>query len=214
LRLFLLKILGLATVSTSLALSADFSLEGSFLADDQVQLFTFSLNSASTVALRTWSYAGGINALRETIPSGGFDPILTLFSSSGLLIDQNDDGSQSLQTEQGFDANLEANLSPGTYVVSLTQFDNFAVGPSLNDGFRYSQSPTFTSFFGCSNGRFCDSDANDRTGKWAVDFVGVASASSLQSEVPESGTTVITLVGFIFSSIYLRLARVKTHDHN
>src|SRR3982751_233206 len=133
LRLFAIKALGLGILAASLASAANFSFQGSLTRDDQVQLFTFSVGSASTVTLRTWSYAGGVNAAGTTIARGGFDPILALFNSSGALINENDDGDSNVPadsvTGSNFDTYLQSVLNPGTYTVSVMQYDNFANGP-------------------------------------------------------------------------------------
>jgi hypothetical protein len=44
------------------------------------------------VVLRTWSYAGGVNSTGARIDGGGFDPSLSLFDSTGLLLATNRDG--------------------------------------------------------------------------------------------------------------------------
>lgn len=202
LRLFAIKALGLGVLAASLASAANFSFQGTLTRDDEVQLFTFSVGSTSAVTLRTWSYAGGVNAAGTTIARGGFDPILALFNSSGVLIDQNDDGGAAVPadsvTGENFDTFLQSSLSPGTYTVSVMQYDNFANGPNLSDGFGDTGNPTFTSAFGCSNGRFCDVDASNRTGAWAFDILGVDTASVPPppiSGVPEPATVSMMIAG-------------------
>lgn len=86
------SVLVLALLGATAALADNFSFQGTFTKDDNVQLFTFNVGSTSTVTLRTWSYAGGVDAAGVTIPRGGFDPILALFDSTGAYINQNDDG--------------------------------------------------------------------------------------------------------------------------
>lgn len=49
-----------------------------------MQLFNFTVGASSTVTLVTKSYAGGILADGTVISACGFDPILTLFDSTGL----------------------------------------------------------------------------------------------------------------------------------
>jgi hypothetical protein len=198
--LFAIKALGVGVLAASLASAANFSFQGTLTRDDEVQLFSFSVGSTSTVTLRTWSYAGGVNAAGTTIARGGFDPILALFSSSGVLIDQNDDGGSLVPadslTGENFDTFLRSVLNPGTYTVSVMQFDNFANGPNLSDGFLNTGRPTFTSAFGCSNGRFCDVDATNRTGAWAFDILGVDTASTPPpSGVPEPATVSMMIAG-------------------
>jgi hypothetical protein len=78
-------------VAAPLSQAADFSFMGNFTEDDEVQLFNFTVGSTSDVTLRSYSYAGGINAAGQTIARGGFDPILALFNSSGLRIGEQDD---------------------------------------------------------------------------------------------------------------------------
>lgn len=201
-RFFAIKALGLGMIAASLASAADFSFQGTLTRDDEVQLFTFSVDSTSTVTLRTWSYAGGVNAAGTTIARGGFDPILALFNNSGALINQNDDGLSNVPadsvTGENFDTYLRSTLNPGTYTVSVMQYDNFAIGTNLSEGFQYSNSnPTFTSAFLCSNGRFCDVDASNRTGAWAFDILGVDSASvpNPPSGVPEPTTVSMMVAG-------------------
>jgi len=202
LRFLAVKALGLSLVAASFASAANFSFQGTLTRDDEVQLFTISVGSTSNVTLRTWSYAGGVNAAGTTIASGGFDPILALFNSSGTLINQNDDGAgvaADAVTHLNLDTLLRSNLSPGTYTVSVMQYDNFANGPNLSDGFLSSSRPTFTSVFGCSNGRFCDVSAANRTGAWAFDILGVDSASTPTppppSGVPEPASVSMMLAG-------------------
>ena len=197
------KALGLSIVAASLVSAANFSFEGTLTRDDEVQLFTFSVGSTSNVTLRTWSYAGGVNAAGTTIASGGFDPILALFNGSGVLINENDDGAGvpvDAVTGSPFDTLLRSTLSAGTYTVSVMQYDNFANGPNLSDGFLSSGSPTFTSAFGCSNGRLCDVSAANRTAAWAFDILGVDSASTPTppppSGVPEPATVSMMVAGF------------------
>src|SRR5574341_686978 len=106
----------------------DFSFTGSFIQDDDVQLFNFTVGIASTVTLRTYSYAGGTNAAGTVIPSGGFDPILALFNSSGVLIGQNDDGNTpdvpiDPVTANHYDTLLQSSPGPGGYTVSVMQFE-------------------------------------------------------------------------------------------
>jgi hypothetical protein len=81
--------------------------------------------------MQTWSYAGGTNAAGQTISAEGFDPIVTLFSASGTFFDSNDDdGSGHVGTDPktgaAFDSWLQDSLGAGTYIVALTQVDNFS----------------------------------------------------------------------------------------
>ena len=164
------------------AWSASFSFQGTFTQDDDVQLFNFTVGAPSDVTLRSLSYAGGTNAAGDIIPAGGFDPILALFDSAGALIDENDDGSfpdVGIDNGNEFDSFLVVlNLAAGDYAAAIAQFDNFAIGPNLSNGFGRVGEGNFTGpDFGCSNGSFCDFDGDNRTNAWAFDILNVAEAS-------------------------------------
>ncbi|MCG7361430.1 DVUA0089 family protein [Roseomonas sp. ACRSG] len=167
------------------ASAADFSFTGNFGTDDAVQLFNFSLDSTSTVTLRTLSYAGGTNAAGETIARGGFDPILSLFDASGALVGVGDDGGFGVVgtdalTSSAWDAFLTTLLEPGTYTVALTQYDNYSFG-NLADGFWRLGEGNFTVYIGCptSGPAFNDASGEEgcaRASHWAVDVLNVTTA--------------------------------------
>lgn len=200
----LIGVLGLALAGTASAgtvsVANNLSFTGTFNNDDDVQLFNFTVSAQSIVTLISLSYAGGVNTAGAIIPEGGFDPILTLFSSSGTFIGRNDDGDDgspgaclvpaSAVTMAEFDTCFETLLDPGAYIVAIQQFDNFTLG-NLSDGFTRAGGPNFTAEFGCSNGQFCDvsgfqydMDGNpiggsgvNRTNAWAFDILNVDSAT-------------------------------------
>ena len=192
--------------------AASFSFTGSFNADDDVQLFSFTLGSSSTVTLTTLSYAGGLSSAGPLIAPGGFDGILSLFDATGALLSQNDDTAPpdvgvDPVTGQSYDAFLQLLLGPGDYTVALTQFDNFVLAGNLANGFTYTGSPTFTSIFGCSNGAFCDSTVANRTSAWAVDIRQVDQASAATSAVPEPASVVLLGIGLVLAAGGMRKRR-------
>ena len=176
------------------AMADSFSFTGSFSQDDNVRLFQFNAGASSTVTLLTFSYGGGVNANGVTIPRGGFEPILSLFSSSGMLLDQsgpngNCPAAQTADSVTGIcgDAYLnESSLSAGKYTVALTEFFNVPNGPNLSNGFLEAGHGNFTGSELCSapGGSFLDETCNQRTGNFAFDVTGVTSASA----VPEPAT--------------------------
>lgn len=182
-------LIGAAAVSAmaGAAHAASFSFQTNLSTDDEVQLFNFTVGATSTVTLRTFSYAGGVQADGTVVSAGGFDPILSLFDSSGTFIDGNDDGAGvpvDPETGAPFDTEFSATLDPGTYTVAVSQYDNFALG-DLGDGFvRDGQTNfTFTDGF-CDpaqpdfdDGFFCDVTGDDRTGFLAFDITGVDTAA-------------------------------------
>ncbi len=163
------------------AQAATFSFTGALSEDDEVQFFDFSVDIASDVVLRTWSYAGGVNAEGVTIAAGGFDPILAVFAVDGMQIGDNDDGFSSQVnadpvTGSFYDTFLEISLDPGTYSVGVSQFDNFA-GATRDDPFDREGEGDFTAA-SCGGERFCDiSNDVQRTGNWAFDILNVNQAA-------------------------------------
>ena len=161
----------------------DFSFTGNLTGDDDVQLFDFSVDTGSSVTLRSWSYAGGTNSEGVLISDGGFDPILALFDGTGNLIDQNDDGigvASDPTTGAAFDTLLTSVLGAGDYTVSVMQFSNFATGPMLSNGFD-----------GSDTTNFVDVTGDTRTSAWAFDILNVNQVSP----IPEPETYAMLLAG-------------------
>lgn len=158
-----LLLLAAATLLASAqALAANVSFTGSLAHDDEGVVYAFELLAPTTVTLRTWSYAGGVNAASSLIGAGGFDPIVTLFTAAGDFIADNDDGS-GVDTDPGtgsaYDSLLEVvDLAAGSYLVALTQFANFF-------------DPITGSFTGSGETNF-----GGRSAEFALDLLGVDEA--------------------------------------
>lgn len=185
------------------ATAFDLSFRGTFQDDDDIQFIDFVVERLSTVTLKTLSYAGGVNAAGEVIPRGGFDPALALFHESGQIISGGDNSlgvAEDPLTYRRFDALFELELGPGAYRLAITQYDNSALGPTIDDIFtrdgRGNFTPTMTF---CEADRFCDVSGvlpwNQRTGQWAVDVLNVQSALLVPPSVPEPATGVLTAAG-------------------
>jgi hypothetical protein len=167
------------------------SYTGQFAHDNDVQLINFTVGALSTVTLRTWSYAGGVNAAGQTIARGGFDPIVALFNSVGDLIGDQDDANcpkvaADAVTHQCWDINFTTQLAAGNYTASIQQYNNFAAGSNLADGFYY-QGAQYQNF---RNG-FVDEMDVKRNGLWAFDILNLNPAPP--AAVPEPGS--LSLVG-------------------
>jgi hypothetical protein len=189
--------------------AATISYTGAFLEDDQAHAFSFTVAAPGTAVFRTLGYAGGVNGEGTTIVAGGFDPILSLFDSTGDLIGLNGDDPGAVidpLTGNGFDSLISTFLTVGDYTLILTENDNLPIGPSLSDGFTRTGQGNFTGpqFAGVS-GAFWDATPSQRNGNWAVDLEGITA-----SAVPEPGTLLTLGTGFF--GILLGASRFRRHS--
>jgi hypothetical protein len=189
------------------------SFTGTFAHDNDVQLFTFVVGAPSTVTLRAWSYAGGVNAAGATIARGGFDTILAVFDSSGNRIGQNDDGGCGLVAADSvsgrcWDTYLGISLAAGTYRVSVMEYDNFSIGTNLSDGFIHGAN-TGLDFTGPLTGhpgeQFWDVADTHRDNHWAFDILNVESARQEDNTIPEPAT--LLLLGSGLAGMLIRRKR-------
>lgn len=191
-----------ASLSAGPAAAADFDFNGSFVNDNDVLRFNFTVGAPGVVTLFTSSWLGG-----------GFDPILSLWDSAGNQLAEQDDGFPGgSQVSNGtvfnygeFDSYLALNMAAGDYLATLTQYDNFSVSTALADGFLRDADPNFTAAFGCSNGRFCQGslfDSNNdpveanRTAAWEFHIVNVDTAQA--ATVPEPPTLMLLALSGLF----------------
>jgi PEP-CTERM motif-containing protein len=184
--------------------ATNITLQGNFTTDDNVQLFSVAIAAPAAVDIRSYGYAGGTTSTGTAVPRGGFDTILTLFNASGVFIDDNDDGAGAAIdpiTGQAADARITANLAAGSYILALTQYDNFSIG-NLADGFGETGNPHFTTDPGFGSGGACPGNmfrdisgtaGRCRTANWALDFVNVSSVMPAAA-VPEPSA--LLLAGF------------------
>lgn len=180
------------------AQALDFDFSGAFQNDNDVLSFDFTVGSDSTITIFSSSW-----------DDGGFDPILAIWDSNGNLIEEQDDGGligSELSNSVSYDYDVWDSyytkfLTAGNYTATVAQYNNFAVGSSLSDGFRYdgAGNENFTAQFGCTNGKFCGVDnANDnRTNEWAFHILDVDDAVIVDppEKTPEP-TTMLGLLAF------------------
>ncbi len=173
-----LRISLLTTVAASAAFASKFSFTGTFGANDQVQLFDFSLATAGDVTFQSYGFGGGVHYAGATIPAGGFDSYFTWYAADGTQIGSNDDGCGSANsTANGCaDAFFHGFLAAGNYILALTLSGNLPNG-SMADGFAGSPGNS------CS-GSFCDIYGDAHTGNWAVDILTADSASPASAPEP------------------------------
>lgn len=168
------------------------SYQGMFQTDDEIFFLSIDgLGSGDVLALRTWQWAGGVNAAGETIAEGGFAPIVSLFSwQTGelMLLAQGSAGTCSAPVDSvsGFcwDVIASAALPEGDYLLALSQDGNLP-GPMLFDDF--SMKGNYTAAWAPPSDpdpRFYDVTGVRRAGHWALDV----SISTRDTSVPLPGT--------------------------
>jgi hypothetical protein len=125
-------------IFSAICQASDLTLQGKFTADDDVQLFSVSVAAPATVDIRSYGYAGGTTSTGTVVLRGGFDTIRKLFSASGAFLSENDDGARvATDPSTGLTggARITTSLAAGNYLLTLTEYDNFASG-NLTDGFH------------------------------------------------------------------------------
>jgi hypothetical protein len=126
----------------------DYDYSGTFAKDNDVVCFEFSVDTASEVTLFTSSWN-----------TGGFDPLLTIWDSTGnYLFDWDDtmDGSPGSAESKSvsyafsyYDVVYTDTFEPGSYIATITQYYNYANAAfdgssTLADGFTYDDDPHYT----------------------------------------------------------------------
>jgi hypothetical protein len=183
----------LAVVAAQPALAANVSLSGNLASDDGVQILTLNLSGAGAITVTSIGYAGGTTFGGGSVAAGGFDTVMYLFSSTGALLYQSDDG-VSVPTDPSTGEALDAafttaSLAAGVYTLALAQADNYLLGFNLSAGFAQAGTGNFSAAFGCSNAAFCDYAGNNRNSSWTLNFSG----NTLTSVVPEPGSLALVL---------------------
>lgn len=219
LALFLLTLFGVTLAPASLR-AANITLTGTMAQDDTVQLFDVVVTAGRVVDFRSYGYGGGTTSTGQAIAPGGFDTVLNLFSGSEVLLTDNDDGAGvqvDPTTGQAYDARITTNLTPGNYILALTQYDNFANGPNLTNGFaeagrpNFTANPSFTPGPPCPGGLFRDDSGTAgqcRTARLTMDFLNVQSATA-RLVVPVPEPTAAWLLGGGFALLALAMRRKK-----
>ncbi len=163
---------------------------GSLTTDDQVNFYTTTLTSSQTLNVNTTSYA-----------TGGFVPVLTLFSGSGSPIAASMTGpASSPPAALNNDAYISQLLGPGTYLLSLSEFPNGATNGAF-DPFLFAGQGNFTPSLcpGSTGTSFLESDVApciQRTGNFTFTSNANFTASSVTPE-PATWMLVLPAAGFL-----------------
>ncbi len=190
--------------SNTLAIPSDFDFSGQFFADNDVALFDFTLESDQTVTLFTSSWGDDLGDGDGWVAGAGFDPILTIWDGSGVLVDEQDNGdiegttaSNGVDYTYGvWDVFLDVALPAGDYFATLTQYDNFSIDTLLGNGFQRDDSPTFTFDDGFGSDPFFNGvwSADDpRSGDWAFHILNADAAS----QIPVGATWALFGIGLL-----------------
>lgn len=171
---------------------------GTLSSDDDVAFhdFEFAVPRALDVAFESFSYAGGSLRDGTLVPSGGFDPVISLFDGDLRLIGLSDDWLYRADPLTGnpYDGRLDLTLEPGRYRVAVSQYDNLPLAPLgglLLSGFSRAGSGNFTAG-SCGAPAFCDSGGNSRTASYVVE---VATLSTIP--VPASFGLLLGATGLL-----------------
>lgn len=200
--MLLAGVMGLGMAQSASAIDLTFS--GNFINDNDVLKFSFTLNQARTITVFSSSWLYG-NAPAGS-PLGGFDPILSIWSATGNLLAQQDDGHvvgstlvNGVSYDHGtWDSFYNVDLAAGNYFAVVTQYSNFANGITLAQGFQQDNNPNFTFDLGYGgatqdmfNGVWDSSDP--RTSFWRFHLLNVDDAFVVG--VPEPASLALFGIG-------------------
>lgn len=197
-----LLLIGAALLAPVSAHAVDLTFQGNFRQDNDVLTFAFSLAAPSEITVFSSSWLSGN-------PPFGFDPILTITDSDGVILDSQDDGGNAGSTlvngvsfDHGvWDSYYTVALGAGDYRAIVAQFDNFpvdGVGGNVSSGFERDGEPNFTfagNFGGATQPLFNGVwDTNDpRTSFWRFHLLNVTTASI----VPAPGALALFGLGIV-----------------
>ena len=170
------------TVSSCTTPAMGISCTGTLDTPEDVFLETFTLTGDNTITVQTYGFGGGTNAAGATIPAGGFDSLVALFSgpanNATILLDSSTNPIASSDTLGQFsqgcppsgtvtvgsvpdncgDNQLVVNLGKGTYTLLLSDanFIPLSVNPGILTPFDLTDTTSNTYGSSTGNGAYSD----------------------------------------------------------
>ncbi len=180
---------GMVTVPATCAgaLDAESGTPGSVVVE------SLTLTAPSAVTIYTTSYGGGTNLDGSTTTSGGFQPNITLFDTTGFAVAFENGSTSPIANPdpangwRGDGYVSDASVAAGTYYVILTDVNN-QVSAAFT-GFGSTTPDQFYRFFSGPGGTsFTDSQGFARNGEYSLNINASSSAAT-----PEPGTLWLVL---------------------
>jgi len=119
------SMLAISATASAVSVTTTLSTTGTLATDDSMALTFFTVSELSTFTAQSFSYGGGTQADSNVVAAGGFDTILSLFTSAGVLVAQNDDGGGLVDptTDEALDSLIDGILlGAGNYFLGISQF--------------------------------------------------------------------------------------------
>lgn len=192
----------LCSAFTLRAHADSFTQSGVLASDNDVVTFDFSTATVQNYTFSTTSYAGGTNADGTTTPAGGFDPVLTLFTSGGTFVPNGVGGGSNsctgVNTDSATglceDAYFTETLNPGSYVLALTEFPNYSSN-TLSD-FNPDNAFIISASCGTSNSFEDANSCTPRDGDYTVNYT----SSAVTPEPPSALLCLLPMAGLVVLS--------------
>ena len=183
-------ILGVLTVSATQAAPISQTFSGALGSTSQVVQEDFTISATSNVTAFTTSYGGGTNLDGTVATPGGFQPNITLYTSTGDFVTSQAVSSPLAKTDMSTGLALDGyladtGLAPGSYIVTLTNWleQQPPTATNLSDGFVNYGGSTFT-----------DVNGNTRDASYALNL-----STSGASTVPEPASIWLLVSGLVLA---------------